>query len=161
MKNSPDSCDLNATLNDYLREIICVCPKCSAPARITAKSDVSIPWQPYDVKLLCLRCPHRETWPSQKWKSDFINYSPSDGYEPYFGYQLYFQQNVGRNTLIVFNKKHADDLVEYLETENRPSPSISKWAMVNRLPKWTKLEKNRDLILRALYKMQIKSEQMA
>jgi len=151
----------NATLNDYLREIICVCPKCDGPAKITARSKYSLPWNPYEVKFIYLKCPQRESWPSQKWESDFVSYNPSDGYEPYFGYTLYLQENVGQNNLIAFSKKHAEDLAEYIEAEDRPSPENSKWAMVNRLPKWVKLAKNRASVLKAINRMQVKIEGLA
>ena len=149
-----------ATLNDYLREVICVCPKCDGPARITADSKYALPWRPYDVKLVCLKCPHRESWPSQKWKSDFVHYNPSSGYEPYFGYQLYFQEPVGQNNLAIFSKKHFADLTEYIEAKHKPSPENRKWSMVNRLPKWIKLSKNRTAVIRALNRIKTKIEKL-
>ncbi len=161
MKTVTEHGKYNATLNDYLREVICVCPKCGGPARITADSKYALPWDPYDVKFICLKCAHRATWPSKRWQSDFVNFNPSNGYEPYFGCQLYFQEKVGQEILMVFSRTHAEELAEYIEAEDRPSPGNSKWAMVNRLPKWVKLAKNRTSVLRALSRIQAKMEGLA
>ena len=158
MKASTDNGKYNATLNDYLREVICVCPKCGGPARITAKSKYAIPWNPTNVMFICLKCPNRQTWTSQPGKTDFANYNPSDGNEPYFGYPLYLQEKVVQHVLVAFSKKHVEDLVEYIAAKDRPSPENSKWAMVNRLPKWVKLAKNRTPVLKALNQMQKRIE---
>lgn len=160
MKTISEYNKFNAGLNDYLREVICICPKCGGAAKISAESKYTLPWEPYCIKFICLNCPQRESWPSSTWKSDFINYNPSNGYEPYFGYQLYLQESVCQNNLIVFNRKHAEDLAEYIKAEHRPSPKNTKWSMVNRLPKWMKLAKNRTSVLKALSLIQVKIEDL-
>ncbi len=143
----------NATLNDYLREVHCICPKCGGNAVITAESKYALPWQPFDVSLTCHGCPHREGWPSSNWNSDFVNYDPASGVEPYFGYTLSLQISIKGQSFGVFSPVHAQDIAQYITATDRPSPANSKWAMVNRLPKWVKLAKNRGVVLRSIEKL--------
>jgi hypothetical protein len=150
----------NATLNDYLREVHCVCPKCAGNAVITASSKYALPWQPFDVSLVCHTCLHREAWPSSNWQSDFINYNPANGIEPYFGYTLLLQISIKGQSFSVFSPAHAVDIAEYIEATDRPSPANSKWSMVNRLPKWVKLARNREAVLQALNKLKSQSAGM-
>lgn len=57
---------------------------------------------------------------------------------------------MGLNNLVVFSRKHAQDLIDYIGAEVRPSPENITWAMVNRLPTWMKLARNRETVLKAL-----------
>jgi len=153
MKQVLNAGKYNATLNDYLREVHCICPKCGNNAVITAESKFALPWRPYEVSLVCHSCPNRESWPSANWKSDFTNFNPALGIELYFGYRLAFQVSIKGQCLVVFSPVHAADIAEYVAATNRPSPANSKWSMVNRLPKWVKIAKNRAAVLRALNKL--------
>ncbi|KLN66440.1 MULTISPECIES: hypothetical protein [Vibrio] len=143
----------NATLNDYFREVHCICPKCKGHAIITAESKYALPWRPSNVSLVCHGCAYRETWPIPSWKSDFVNYNPGSGIEPYFGYSLFFGVTIKGKTLGILSPKHANDISEYIAYALRPSPINSKWSMVNRLPKWVISAKNRSLVLKALSKI--------
>ena len=143
----------NATLSDYLREVHCDCPKCGENSIILAKSKYSMPWVPYDVNLTWQSCTYRETSANNLSHEHFINFNYSAGVEPYFGYQLTHHLNIKGNPLSIFSPKHATDISEYIESENRPRPENTKWAMVNRLPKWLKLAKNRQIVLKALAKV--------
>ena len=151
----------NATLTDYLREVFCVCPKCGSIAIIRAESKYAIPWCPYNVSFTCLSCPNREQWPSSSWASDFSDFNPAYGIEPYFGYQLALQANVKGGVLAVLNPSHARDIAEFVAEKNRLAPANSKWAMVNRLPKWVKLARNRDHVIRALENLQRQASGLA
>lgn len=71
MKRVGGRTTFNASLNGYLAQVVCVCPKCGGPVSITAKSDYAMPWRPCVVKLVCLACLHVESWPSRHWESDF------------------------------------------------------------------------------------------
>ena len=65
---------------------------------------------------------------------------------------------MGRNHLAVFSRRHAQDLIDYIGADDGPSPENSKWAMVNRMPKWMKLVKNRGTVLKALNRLLVKME---
>ncbi|MBL8186752.1 MAG: hypothetical protein JNK38_02020 [Acidobacteria bacterium] len=137
----------NACLTDYLREVFCQCPRCGKRARIQASARVAMPWLPTDVTFLCTHCVLRHGWPLPQWQSDFINFHPGEGREPYFGYPLWAIGNIGSNSLAILNTEHASDLIAYVSASDRPRPKNTKWAMVNRLPKWVLLRKNRDRVL--------------
>ena len=112
-----------------------------------------MPWNPYDVVLTCKSCMYRKIWDESKDHMHFINFNYSEGIEPYFGYQLTNHINIKGNPLSIFSPKHALDIAEYIEAEDRPNPENAKWSMVNRLPKWVKLAKNRKIVLKALSKV--------
>jgi hypothetical protein len=84
------------------------------------------------------------------WKSDFFNFKPAKGLEPYFGYSIWAMGVIGKNNLAVLNTKHADDLAAFIGSMDRPRPENTKWSMVNRLPKWMHLKKNRSRVLAAI-----------
>ncbi len=161
MKHLNDHGKFNAALTDYLREVYCICPKCGSQAIIRAQSKYAIPWNPYDVCFTCLGCPNREKWPSSSWASDFSSFNPANGFEPYFGNQLALQTSVKGQVLAALNPVHAKDIAEYVAAENRPAPINSKWAMVNRLPTWVKLAKNRNIVIRALDELQRQASGLA
>lgn len=161
MKRVSNPGKYNATLNDYLREVHCVCPKCGGNAVINASAKCALPWKPFDVSLVCHGCPHREDWPSSNWQSDFRSHDPACGIEPYFGYELSLPVTIKGHNLGVFSPKHASDIAEYVAATDRPSPANAKWAMVNRLPKWVKHAKNREAVLLALNKLQRQSIRLA
>jgi hypothetical protein len=140
----------NASLTDYLREVYCVCPSCSSPAVIRANSQYAFQWVPTEVKFTCTHCPFRIDWPSPQWVSRFDAYNPSDAVEPYFGLSLLAVEQVAGHTLAVLSPSHADDLAHFVRSRHRPRPKNSKWAMVNRLPTWVKLSRNRAKVLRAI-----------
>lgn len=153
MKQVENRTKFNATLNNYLREVHCECPKCGESSIISAESKYSMPWRPYNVLLSCKNCMHRQNWNEEKDYTYFVNFNYSDGIEPYFGYQLTNHISIKGNPLSIFSPKHALDIAEYIEAEDRPHPENSKWSMVNRLPKWVKLAKNRKVVLKALSKI--------
>ncbi len=143
----------NASLNNYLREVHCICPKCGGNSIISAGSEYSMPWVPFNVKFICLNCTYRSTGYESKDSMHFVNFNYAEGLEPYFGYQLRFHINIKGHPLFIFNLKHAEDIVEYVAVEDRPNPENSKWSMVNRLPKWVKLSKNRKAVLKSLTRL--------
>ncbi|BCR23989.1 hypothetical protein KAM429_41350 [Aquipseudomonas alcaligenes] len=135
--------NFNACLTDYLREVHCICPKCGGSAIITADSKCAIPWRPFDVKFTCPTCPYRAEWPHPSWKSIFESYNPSDGKEPYFGFNLLAVEQVGGRPLAILSPAHGRDIEYFVSASHRPSPANTKWSMISRLPTWVKLARNR------------------
>ena len=140
----------NARLTNYFREVHCVCPSCSSPAVIRANSRYAMPWIPTEVKFSCSRCAFRIDWPSSRWVSRFDGYDPSDAVEPYFGFSLVAVEQVAGRSLGILSPSHADDLAYFIRARHRPRPENRKWAMVNRLPTWVKLARNRVKVLKAI-----------
>lgn len=145
--NDASELRFNAALTDYLREVVCKCPRCGGRAVIRADARYAIPWMPTDVSFVCASCVYRHGWPASNWTSDFPGFDPADGREPYFGYELWAVGQIGIRTLAILNEQHADDLAECVARTDRPRPKNSKWSAVNRLPKWVLLAKNRQRVL--------------
>ena len=147
---------INACLTDYLREVCCKCPRCQGRAIIRADSKYSMPWNPIDVSFVCPNCTFHHGWPILSWTSQFDNFDLLTGIEPYFGYSLWAMETVSQNTIGVLNSQHADDLASFISATDRPRPENSKWAMVNRLPQWMLLAKNRQRVLKAVGNAKLK-----
>ena len=137
----------NACLTDYLRVVFCKCPRCANRAVIQAESRYAIPWHPINVRFTCPSCAFHHDWPAPTWESDFANFDPANSREPYFGYTIWAVGQIGGDVLAILNHQHADDLSAFVILENRPRPQNSKWSMVNRLPKWVLLGKNREKVV--------------
>ena len=148
----------NACLTDYLREVICKCPRCAQRAVIRASSRYALPWIPTDVSFTCTSCVLRHGWPIPTWESDFVHFNPSDEREPYFGYSLWAVGRIGKDNLAILNTEHAKDLAAFVGATDRPRPQNSKWSMVNRFPKWILLRKNRDRVLTLIAELQASLE---
>lgn len=148
----------NACLTDYLRVVFCKCPRCGKRSMIQAESRYAIPWQPTDVSFTCASCTLRHGWPIPNWKSDFANFNPANGCEPYFGYTVWAVGQLGNHVLAILNRQHADDLSAFVALTDRPRPANSKWSMVNRLPRWILLGKNRERVIRLIAELRASLE---
>ena len=62
---------------------------------------------------------------------------------------------VGKNNLALLNREHAADLEAFIGEIDRPRPKSNKWSMLNRLPKWMLLKKNRHRVLGAIHKLKL------
>lgn len=140
----------NACLTDYLRLVYCQCPRCGDRGLIQAEAPYAIPWKPTGVVFTCPACAHGHGWPLAAWTSDFERFDPAGGVEPYFGYRLWAVGHHGEHALAILNLQHADDLAAYLGLKLRPRPANAHWAMVNRLPRWMLLARNRERVLRLI-----------
>ena len=154
MNKVPSNINYNAFLNDYLREVHCVCPKCGGKGVIYAESKYSMPWFPFNIRFICGNCSHRITIKHKLNFRRFTKYNPAWGFEPYFGYALRNQIKIKGHTLCLLSPEHAQHIAHYVAAKDRPSPQNTKWAMVNRLPKWVKLAKNRRIVLNKLSKLE-------
>lgn len=148
----------NACLTDYLRIVFCKCPRCGERSVIHAESRYAIPWQPTNVSFTCPSCTLRHGWPIPNWNSDFANFNPANGCEPYFGYTIWAVGQLGNNILAILNHQHADDVSAFVGLTDRPRPANSKWSMVNRLPKWMLLGKNRERVLELIAELRASLE---
>lgn len=93
----------------------------------------------------------QEHAPSKTGHGEWVqSFDPASGIEPYFGYRLWAVGHLGEHALAVLGPQHADDLAAYLGLQLRPRPANAHWAMVNRLPRWMLLAKNRERVLRLI-----------
>lgn len=128
--------------NDYLTWVHRTCPKCGGNTVIKSESKYALTWPADNDTLTSRGCPCREKWPGENWKSGFIHYNPASGIEPYFGYKLSLQTIIYAHSFSVNCLTHAEDIAGHDAATDKPTPADSKWAMVDRLPKWVKVANN-------------------
>ena len=93
----------------------------------------------------CKFCKVEKTYPLV-WE----RYKGKETIDPYFGLELWLQTEVKNNTLWVYNTDHIKYLQDYLQSTLREDDTRHKYSMVSNLPKWIKLAKNRNLVLKKL-----------
>lgn len=101
------------------------------------------------IDLECEVC-HKTKCYDLEWTAGFTN-----GFDPYFGLELYFTKMIKGNLLWVLNIKHCDKLISYIGVNQRDDNDREKWSMITNLPKWMILSKNRSSVLKALKTLKV------
>ena len=102
--------------------------------------------EPFEKTLVkCQRCNTEKSYPL-----NWYRYKGNEAIDPYFGLELWLQIAVKDNTLWVYNAEHLKYLQEYVTSELREDDARHKYSLVTNLPKWIKVAKNRDLVLKKL-----------
>jgi hypothetical protein len=127
-------------------------------------NDVSGRWNEVqgfqELRLACGHCGHTRTGPRPRL---YEKYWPSMSLETYdagvppFGARLWLEAECcGGHTLWALNREHLDYLADYVAETQRerefPSPSGNR-QLAYKLPKWMKLAKNREEILRVVARL--------
>ena len=118
----------------------------------------------YELRLSCGNCGHSQSHP-RRLNSEWQTIAPerySDG-EPPFGARLWLRTDCCGNTLWAVNAQHLDYIAAYVAETQRDrefssSPFPGSWTWRDRglawkLPKWMKLAKNREEVLRAVERL--------
>jgi hypothetical protein len=98
------------------------------------------------ARLVCAKCGYNKDLGSDGWSSG----TATDGY---FGLPLWFQMACCGETLWAYNRPHLAYLKHYVEADLREEGPAGKRGLASKLPKWMKLAKNRNEILRCIEKL--------
>lgn len=104
-----------------------VCPECGKVMSGKIERIHSTNWNMYDV-------------------------AAKDSREPFFGFELWYSDSFDGKHVWALNREHLDYLIEYLGAELREK-SVPYRTQSDHLPKFMKLAKNRDGIVKLLKKM--------
>lgn len=122
-----------------------------------------------DVRLSCASCGKSKNWDGDKSGSVvFCQYQSSyekgqftigDAVDAFFHYPLWLQEKCGENILWAYNSRHLSFLRNYVSATLRERSIDEKWGHRNSLlestlPKWIKLAKNREAIMRAVERLE-------
>ena len=94
----------------------------------------------------CPKCNVRKSYPLKWYRYDIFE----EGFEPYFGLELWLKTSLKGKTLWAYNAQHLKYLKDFLGASLREDDNRSKYSIVTNLPKWMKSAKNRDLVLKKL-----------
>jgi hypothetical protein len=153
----------NKTLIELGYEFLVICPHCSSCAKVIALDDPG----PYVAnvrrRFVCTACGatkdkviktngYGQARVSYELKASYEVTLTGDPYDWYFQLPLYFQIECSGNTLWALNLEHLNYIESYIEAEIRESHPYYL-SIESRLPKWMKLAKSRNEVLRAIQKL--------
>lgn len=141
-------------VNDFMGEILVVCPKCNGCARTFRVDRASK--DPFAPRRLVCACGYTHAWASRQFTRN-----GGAPYDDYFGLPLWLQVRCSDGALWAYNREHLAMLQAFVQAklrERRRDPALG-WlnkSFLGRLPAWIKSAKNRDAILRRLHRLQAK-----
>lgn len=147
---------------NFIREIYVICQNCEKKAIIKFEK-----FQDIHVKLVCPNCGFNRNsdkkylgYSSTKNSSDISENMIvfGGGIDPYFHITLWYTANVGENLFWAYNYEHLNFIKNFVsaklrerDIENRVNKSLG-----SRLPKWITSNKNREMILKIILKLEKK-----
>ncbi|HEY0458416.1 MAG TPA: hypothetical protein VGC97_04640 [Pyrinomonadaceae bacterium] len=161
MTETPDKnerfLDTGTRIYDFYEEFPVVCPKCARLAKVVI-DDAEFARLPTRKllkfrnqffaprRLICLNCPHRDTWKGSRILT-------GANVDWYFRLHLWLEISCCGTTLWAYNQKHLEMLESYVSAKLRERTVKGRSSVLSKLPKWIKSAKNRDEILRAIAKL--------
>ena len=98
------------------------------------------------------KCPQCKNYNEVPLK--FTRTEPDDhAIDPFLGLELALKEETRHGTVWVYGAKHLEQLKLYIAADLREGDG-TKWSYFTRLPKWLKTSKNRDLVLKAIAKLE-------
>jgi hypothetical protein len=91
---------------------------------------------------------------NENWESYVAKYNDSGIIDPAFGLPLWYQGTVKGDIIWAYNLRHLTEIRNYVQATLRErSTDKFKMTMVEKLPDFIKMAKNRDEVLKALQRM--------
>jgi hypothetical protein len=91
---------------------------------------------------------------SENWEPYVLRYQDSGIIDPVFGLPLWYQDMIKGNIIWAYNLRHLTEIKHYVQATLRERTTDKfKMTMVERLPDFIKLAKNREEILKVLTQM--------
>jgi hypothetical protein len=150
--------DPGTSLDEMLDEILVVCPRCHACARITptAPAPTQDPMRPglfAPRRLVCVHCGYTREWAEKRIRRSG-NSTPV--VDDFFDEPLWLQEPFDGKVLWAYNLRHLSLIEAYVAAdlrEHRRDPVWKNRSLINRLPRWISSAKNRERVLKALEKL--------
>lgn len=155
--------DYTTVLAAFEQEVWVQCPQCQRVARSRCL-DQNLTW-----RLTCLHCAYTHTasrrakqqrpmpWWTQSWWGERQKYGGA--VDPLFGLPLWLQTPCCGYVLWAYNEAHLDWLAQYIGAtlRERQGSKGNHHAIAVRLPRWMKLAKHRDMLLKGIQHLKDKS----
>lgn len=148
---------------DLAEEFLVRCPQCDAMAIVRARTDDRLA----GARLVCAACGYARDWRpsdpgvicnpgSHEFPDGLIVVGQAVDW--YFHLPLWLEASCCGESLWAYNLGHLRWLRDYVGADLRPAARTGEaWAnasLSSRLPRWMKLAKNRDAVLRAIDALQ-------
>lgn len=150
-------------LYQFVKDILVVCPVCSAQAIVRTGDFESLKHTHYEIRVLCTACGYNKSLenvnprqdPKQKQGNVLIFGAPFD---PFFHLPVWLQSDFSGETLWAYNLEHLEFLAQHVGAklrERNTSPRMSR-SIGARLPRWMTTASNREAVLKAIEKLREK-----
>ncbi|MBL0024369.1 MAG: hypothetical protein WBP08_13195 [Saprospiraceae bacterium] len=129
------------------------CNQCQASLKIEVADRKSIPNY---ITVICPECTSANKV-KENWESYILKYNNSGTIDPAFGLPLWYQAPIKDEVIWAYNLYHLHEIRDYVSSRLRERTTDRyKMTMVEKLPDFIKMAKNRDEILKAIERMKIK-----
>lgn len=99
--------------------------------------------------LKCLACNQEKEY-EIKW----YRYIKDEANDPYFGMELLLKAEIRDNLIWFYNFEHLNYIKKYILSDIRNDSKASKYSLIFKLPKFIKLRKNQDIIIKNMQKLE-------
>lgn len=155
--------DYTTHLSEFEQEVWVLCPRCQAPT-LSRCLEPNSTW-----RIACPHCSYTRTasrrgrersqpWWSGTWWTEYRKYNGA--VDPLFGLPLWLQVPCCGQVLWAYNTAHLNFLTAYIEAtlRERQGSKGSHHSIAVRLPRWMKLARNREPLLKGIRQLQEKLE---
>ncbi|MEO6282282.1 MAG: hypothetical protein ABIN80_01110 [Dyadobacter sp.] len=114
--------------------------------------DTTLPNNKEKVEKLTIPCPHCGIVRTYKPKNDQyqLKYDGKGACDPVFNLPLWFQTDIKGEIFWAYNRAHLNEIRDYVSAKLRERQTNTHTTMVERLPNFIKMAKNREVIVRAI-----------
>ncbi len=128
-------------------ELNCHCANCAAPIGIDIKN---VNEKKETIAVKCSNCGKTENYKPRNILIQWKYQTTGKPFERYFGLPLWLTEDFKGNYFWAFNYKHLEYLKQYISAGLREKKDRTYWTMLEKLPKWMTLGKNRDKIMKLI-----------
>jgi hypothetical protein len=138
--------DESLQLNDFYKEVSIACPNCSKKA--IAKVD----YASKTARLLCLHCGLNKETTTTIDKNVTLETAANH----YFQAELWLKTAFKNDLFWAYNEKHLDYLERYISATIREHKDRNGFTLLEKIPKFYHVAKNRDALLKIIEKLKKK-----
>lgn len=149
--------DRGQKIYDFHDEFLVICPKCQSLGKVVPVSLQSSKTNSLlfaERRFICSRCVYRTNYTGGR-------ISIGDNRDWYFRFPLWLQIPCCGQILWAYNLKHLQQLENYVSAKLRERTTKGRNSFLSKLPRWLKLAKNRQKILKCLKKMRTDVEKVS
>jgi transcription elongation factor Elf1 len=133
--------DQNLRLSDFQTDVWVVCPNCSK------KANAKVDYKENKAKLICLNCGL-----NKEKATDHLQMAAHG----YFDSELWYVTSFKNEVLWAYNYEHLTYLESYISAHLREHKNRSHFTLLEKLPKFYHVAKNREALLKLIEKLKKK-----
>ncbi len=146
-------CYFSEKVSERLRFRLAAKAKCFHCLAMLSFNIVHRQTKPKYINVVCQQCKVVNKV-SENWEQYMLKYNQSGIVDPIFGLPLWYQVEIKEEVLWAFNAKHLKEIRSYVSSGLRERTTDKfKMTMVEKLPDWIKIAKNRKDVIKAIDKI--------